>query len=76
MQQPPIYLDINNNKSIINALKAGEEYVFDAVYRYYFRRLCAFCSQYVSEQEEIEEIVQDTMMWLWETAVVLWKSLH
>lgn len=32
MQQPPIYLDINNNKSIINALKAGEEYVFDAVY--------------------------------------------
>ena len=66
MQQPPIYLDINNNKSIINALKAGEEYVFDAVYRYYFRRLCAFCSQYVSEQEEIEEIVQDTMMWLWE----------
>ena len=66
MQQPPIYLDINNNKSIITALKAGEEYVFDAVYRYYFRRLCAFCSQYVSEQEEIEEIVQDTMMWLWE----------
>ena len=66
MQQPPIYLDINNNKSIINALKAGEEYVFDAVYRYYFRRLCAFCSRYVSEQEEIEEIVQDTMMWLWE----------
>ena len=66
MQQPPIYLDINNNKSIITALKAGEEYVFDAVYRHYFRRLCAFCSQYVSEQEEIEEIVQDTMMWLWE----------
>ena len=32
MQQPPIYLDINNNKSIITALKAGEEYVFDAVY--------------------------------------------
>jgi len=66
MQQPPIYLDINNNKSIITALKAGEEYVFDAVYRHYFSRLCAFCSQYVSEQEEIEEIVQDTMMWLWE----------
>ena len=38
MQQPPIYLDINNNKSIITALKAGEEYVFDAVYRHYFSR--------------------------------------
>ena len=75
MQQPPIYLDINNNKSIINALKAGEEYVFDAVYRHYFRRLCAFCSQYVSEQEEIEEIVQDTMMWLWENRCNLMEEL-
>ena len=75
MQQPPIYLDINNNKSIITALKAGEEYVFDAVYRHYFRRLCAFCSQYVSEQEEIEEIVQDTMMWLWENRCSLMEEL-
>ena len=67
MSQSPIYLDINNNKSVITALKAGEEKVFDVVYRHYFRRLCAFCSQYVGEQEEIEEIVQETMMWLWET---------
>ena len=66
MSQSSIYLDINNNKSVITALKAGEEKVFDVVYRHYFRRLCAFCSQYVSEQEEIEEIVQETMMWLWE----------
>ena len=64
MSQSPIYLDINNNKSVITALKAGEEKVFDVVYRHYFRRLCAFCSQYVGEQEEIEEIVQETMMWL------------
>ena len=56
-------------------MKAGEEYVFDAVYRYYFRRLCAFCSQYVSEQEEIEEIVQDTMMWLWENRCSLMEEL-
>ena len=47
MSQSPIYLDINNNKSVITALKAGEEKVFDVVYRHYFRRLCAFCSQYV-----------------------------
>ena len=66
MSQSSIYLDINNNKSVITALKAGEEKVFDVVYRHYFRRLCAFCSQYVGEQEEIEEIVQETMMWLWE----------
>lgn len=75
MPQPSIYLDINNNKSVITALKAGEESVFDAVYRHYYRRLCAFCSQYVSEQEEIEEIVQDTMMWLWENRCSLLEEL-
>ena len=75
MSQSPIYLDIDNNKSVITALKAGEEKVFDAVYRHYFRRLCAFCSQYVSEQEEIEEIVQETMMWLWENRCSLLADL-
>lgn len=75
MPQYPIYLDINNNKSVIAALKAGEEKVFDAVYRHYFRRLCAFCSQYVSEQEEIEEIVQETMLWLWENRHTLMEDL-
>ena len=61
--------------SVITALKAGEEKVFDVVYRHYFRRLCAFCSQYVSEQEEIEEIVQETMMWLWENRCTLMEDL-
>lgn len=75
MPQPSINLDINNNKSVITALKAGEESAFDAVYRQYYRRLCAFCSQYVSEQEEIEEIVQDTMMWLWENRCSLLEEL-
>ncbi len=28
MSQSPIYLDINNNKSVITALKAGEEKKF------------------------------------------------
>ena len=55
-----------NAERISLELIAGDEKVFDVVYRHYFRRLCAFCSQYVSEQEEIEEIVQETMMWLWE----------
>lgn len=34
-----------------------------------------FCSQYVSEQEEIEEIVQETMMWLWENRCTLMEDL-
>lgn len=75
MPKSSIHLNINDNKSIITALKAGEESVFDSVYRHYFRRLCAFCSQYVNEQEEIEEIVQETMMWLWENRSILMAEL-
>ena len=75
MPQSFIYLDINDNKAVITYLKAGEERAFDAVYRYYFSRLCGFCSQYVNEQEEIEEIVQETMMWLWENRCSLMEDL-
>lgn len=57
--------DIDDNKAIIIALKEGNETTFDTVYRYYFRGLCAFCSQYITPAES-EEVVQDTMMWLWE----------
>lgn len=59
-------IDINDNKLIINKLKAGNGDVFDLVYKHYFQRLCGFCSQYIKEQDEIEEVVQSTMMWLWE----------
>lgn len=76
MSQSLKYLDtISSNKSIITALKAGDEQVFDMVYRYYFRKLCAFCSQYVREQEEVEEVVQETMMWLWECRHTLIEDL-
>lgn len=62
--------DIEDNDAIITALKTGDEAVFDEVYRHYFRVLCGFCSQYVSTAEA-EEIVQDTMMRLWENRTSL-----
>lgn len=67
-------IDINDNKSVIAALKEGNVQTFEEVYRYYFRGLCAFCSQYVSLIES-EEIVQDTMMWLWENRLSLISEL-
>lgn len=54
-----------DNARTISLLKSGNEDTFDNVFRYYYKGLCAFASQYVSF-EESEEIVQDTMMWLWE----------
>lgn len=56
---------MEDNNAIIVALNKGDTIVFDAVYRHYFRGLCGFASQYVTPIEA-EEIVQETMMWLWE----------
>jgi RNA polymerase sigma-70 factor (ECF subfamily) len=56
---------MENNSELINNLRSGNPDVFDSVYRLYFKGLCSFSSQYVS-REEAEEIVQETMLWLWE----------
>lgn len=61
---------IISNEETLNRLKAGDESVFDAVYKQYYRGLCAFASQYVAETET-EEIVQEVMMWLWENRSML-----
>ncbi|MDR2086234.1 MAG: RNA polymerase sigma-70 factor [Dysgonamonadaceae bacterium] len=56
---------MENNSELINNLRSGNPDVFDSVYRLYFKGLCSFASQYVSK-EEAEEVVQETMLWLWE----------
>ncbi|MDR1436601.1 MAG: RNA polymerase sigma-70 factor [Candidatus Symbiothrix sp.] len=56
---------MEDNKETINNLRSGNPDVFDTVYRNYFKSLCLFSSQYVS-REEAEEVVQETMLWLWE----------
>lgn len=60
-----------NNELVIRLLREGNENAFESVYKEYYRGLCAFASQYVSELEECEEIVQDVMMWLWENRLSL-----
>lgn len=59
-----------DNQTIICRLKSGSESYFDHVYKHYFNSLCAFASRYVS-YSEAEEIVQETMIWLWENKETL-----
>ena len=59
---------------ILLGLKEGNEKAFDAVYRHYYGGLCAFASQYVSAAN-CEEIVQDVMMWLWESRQTIANEL-
>jgi RNA polymerase sigma-70 factor (ECF subfamily) len=53
------------NNQIITNLRTGDEYYFELVYKTFFAGLCSFSSQYVP-LEEAKEIVQETMLWLWE----------
>ncbi len=62
--------DIDNNSRIISELRTGNEECFDAVYRYYFGGLCAYSMRFVT-LDRAQEIVQDTMMWLWENRTTL-----
>ena len=38
-------LDINDNSTVIAALKDSDVQAFEEVYRYYFRGLCGFCAK-------------------------------
>ncbi|MFV0581543.1 MULTISPECIES: RNA polymerase sigma-70 factor [Parabacteroides] len=65
---------ITENEQTLHLLKTGDEHAFDTIYKQYYRGLCAFASQYVAETE-IEEIVQEVMMWLWENRASLVPEL-
>jgi RNA polymerase sigma-70 factor (ECF subfamily) len=65
---------MKENKDIINNLRSGSSEVFDSVYRIYFKGLCLFASQYINK-EEAEEVVQETMLWLWENRTTLIEEM-
>lgn len=67
--------DITDNRKIVELLLKHDEESFDAVYRYYFPKLFAFACQYVG-RDDAEEIVQDTMVWLWENRDKLIAELN
>lgn len=65
-----VKINIHNNQEVQQLLHTGKKEVFDAVYCFYYGRLCAFASYYVAI-EDAEEIVQEVMMWLWENKTTL-----
>jgi RNA polymerase sigma-70 factor (ECF subfamily) len=55
---------------LVQQLRNGEAHAFNTIYLQYYKRLCAFASQYVSFAER-EEVVQDVMAWLWDNRAML-----
>lgn len=59
-----------NESDIIYALKNSDKKAFDRLFRRFYPILCAYCHKFVS-LEDSEEIVQDTLLWLWENRKTL-----
>jgi RNA polymerase sigma-70 factor (ECF subfamily) len=50
----------------IAEIKKGNASVFKEVYRLYYSSLCRFANKYFNDTDEVEDIVQDIMVKLWE----------
>lgn len=58
------------DKSLLAAIKVGDEKAFDVLFRKYYPMLCAYGNKFV-ELEDAEECVQDAMLWLWQNKEVV-----
>ena len=57
--------EIQDNRRVVDLLRRGDEACFDALFRRYYKPLCAYASRVVAV-DRAEELVQDTLMWVWE----------
>lgn len=64
-----------SNYELVNMLKSGQDSAYDYLYQQYYGRLCAFSSQFVTIWEA-ENIVHETMMWIWENRSSLIPDLN
>lgn len=56
---------MDDEKELICKLRCGSIRSYEVLYNTYYKGLCCFSSRFV-EFDDAEEIVQETMMWLWE----------
>lgn len=53
------------DKQLYLSMQQGDKKAFDTLFIKYYAMLCAFARSFVS-LEDAEEVVQDTMLWIWE----------
>ena len=66
--------DLNDNRTIVHRLNGGDMQCFEACYKFYYRGLCSFASRWVPVAAA-EDIVQDTMLYIWENRDKLLEEL-
>lgn len=55
---------------LLRSIQQGDKKAFDTLFRKYYPMLCAYAHRFV-ELEDGKEIVQDTLLWLWENKKTL-----
>jgi len=51
---------------VVRALKKGDELMFEKLFKHYYNLLCNYVQRIVTDHDEAEEIVQQTMIKIWE----------
>ncbi|BDX37520.1 DNA-directed RNA polymerase sigma-70 factor [Tenuifilaceae bacterium CYCD] len=54
------------DKNIVDALRQGDEQVFETIFRTYYERLCNYANTILSDMDEAEEMVQSAFLTVWE----------
>ena len=60
-----------SEKKILSRIKKGSINEFEALFKEYYERLCAFGIKYVKNIEQAEEVVQDTFFNIWKNRETL-----
>ncbi len=59
-------MDPTTDTELIAGLRAGDVRAYEAVFRGYHARLCAFAFGYLGRREDADELVQDLFLALWQ----------
>lgn len=59
-------LQTTEERFLLSAMQHGDLKAYGVLFRRYYPILCAYATKFV-ELKDAEEIVQDVMLWLWET---------
>ena len=56
---------LSESNFLLSAIQRGDQKAFDALFRRDYAALCAYGHRFV-DLEDAEEIVQDSLLWIWE----------
>ena len=60
----------SENDFLLSAVRHGDQKAFDTLFRKYHPMLCAYGHRFV-DLEDAEEIVEDSLLWIWENRETL-----